>query len=142
VQIIADECKQDFRDRATKYLEHIYAKQGTLNPDALKGISNIDRTIIQNIIRGLELYKVPISTFTLGRFKEAMQSLNDIEMQVISYNYLFPGKHIGGLLKISEKVTNGLLDAALQIECQKLYLAKAPDLITKIILDTKTELFA
>ena len=45
------------------------------------------------------------------------------------------------LLGVSKKISQGLLHSALQVECPKLYLRKAPDLIADMILDVKEQLF-
>jgi hypothetical protein len=141
VQILADECKQDFYLRAMKWLEHINKINGTLHPDELNKKSLIDKSVVNNITNGLKIYGAGIDEYTLEEFKKAIQSLNKIEIQVISYNKLFPGKHVGKLLKLSENISHGQMDSALQIECMKFYLKKDPELITNIILDIKNELF-
>jgi hypothetical protein len=94
----------------------------------------LDPEFIRN--RKKEIYE-----FTIKEFKEAIQSLNKVEMQVVSNNYLLPGKYTGKILKLSEKIGNGQLDSALQVECLKLYMAKTPELMANMILDVKDELF-
>jgi hypothetical protein len=64
-----------------------------------------------------------------------------MEVQAISSNHLFPAIHVGKLLSLLEKIRQGLLHSALQIECSKLYLKKEPELITNMILDIKNEIF-
>ena len=140
-QILADEYKQDFFLRATRGLEHIDNKKGTLNPDELNLTSTTAGHRVGFIIKGLRLYRQEIREFTLEEFKEAIKSLNKAEVQVISNNYLFPGRQVGKLLGLSEKIGHGLLHSALQIECSRLYLRKEPELITNMILDIKNELF-
>jgi hypothetical protein len=141
VQVLASECKKDFSIRAMNWLEHITGNRGTLHPEKLRTESNIDTIVVLNIMKGMELYGTQIRKFTLPEFKEAIDSLDRQEIRVASCNLLFPGKHIGSLLGLSEKIDRGFLSSALQIECLKSYLAKAPDLVAEIILDIKNELF-
>jgi hypothetical protein len=140
-QILADEHKQNFFLTATRWLEHIKNKRGTLNPEELNFTSTVDRRRVELIVKGLRLYGQEIREFALEEFREAMRSLNKVEVQVISSNYLFPGRRVGELLRLSEKIERGLLHSALQIECSKLYLAREPELIANMILDIKNELF-
>jgi hypothetical protein len=141
VQTQANEQKQNFFLIATRWLEYIKNKRGTLNPEELNYTSTTDKRRIELISRGLRLYGQEIREFTLEEFYEAMKSLNRAEVLVITCNYLFPASHTGKILGLSEKISLGLLHSALQIECSKLYLAKEPELITNIILDIKNELF-
>jgi hypothetical protein len=141
VQEAAGECKKDFSLRAANWLERINGNRGTLHPLELKPLSNIDSNIVLNIMKGMELYGIQIKEFTPEEFKVAINSINKEEIQVASCNFLFPGKHIGQLLGLAEKIEKGLLSSAVQIECSKIYLAKAPDLMSDIILDIKNELF-
>jgi hypothetical protein len=108
-QILADEYKKDFVLRATGWLEHIKGRRGTLNPKELDHTSRTYRYIVENIVKGLKLYGQEIREFALEEFKEALQGLNKVEVPVASYNYLFPAKHIGELLRLSEKIRKGLL---------------------------------
>ncbi|MGD0795032.1 MAG: hypothetical protein ABR958_05525 [Dehalococcoidales bacterium] len=140
-QTIADEFKHDFFDRSIKWLDFIKNKRGTLNPQDLNHTSKTYRSIVENIVKGLRLYGQEIKEYTSEEFKVAIKSLNKMEMQVISSNYLFPAKHVGKILGVSEKIEHGMLHSALQIECLKVYLAKEPELIANIILDVKNELF-
>jgi hypothetical protein len=96
---------------------------------------------VEFIVKGLRLYGQEIREFTPEEFNEAMHSLNKMEVPVISCNYLFPARHVSRLLRLSEKIGQGLLHSALNIECSRLYLAKEPELITNMILDIKNELF-
>jgi hypothetical protein len=141
VQVLAGECKKDFSLRAVNWLKRINGNRGTLHPEELRHESNIDTNIVLNIMRGMELYRIQIRDFTLKEFKDALTGIKREEMRVASCNFLFPGKHIGGLLKMAEKIDGGLMSSALQIECLKLYLAREPELVTDIILDIKNELF-
>jgi len=140
-QILAGEHKQSFSPTATRWLEHIKNKRGTLNLEELNHTSTADRRRVEHIVQGLRLYGQEIREFTPGEFKEAIKSLNKMEVPVISSNYLFPASHVGKLLRLSEKIGHGLLHSALNIECSKLYLAKEPELITNMISDIKNELF-
>jgi hypothetical protein len=140
-QIPADEHKQIFFLTATRWLEHINKKRGTLKPEELSHTSTTDRRRVELIVKGLRLYGQEIREFTPEEFKESMHSLNKMEVPVISSNYLFSGRYVGKTLGLSEKIGQRLLHSALQIECSKLYLAKEPELMTNIILDIKNELF-
>jgi hypothetical protein len=140
-QILAHEHKRNFFLTATGWLEHIQNKRGTLNPEELNRTSTADRRRVELIVKGLRLYGQEIREFTLEEFYEAIKSLNKAEVHVISSNYLFPASHVGKILGLSEKIGQGLLHSALNIECSKLYLAREPELITKMILDIKNELF-
>jgi len=140
-QNLADEYKQDFFLRATRGLEYIKNKRGTLNPEELDFTSTAAGHRVGLIVKGLKLYGQEIKGFTLEEFKEAINSVNKMEVPVVSSNYLFPAMRVGKLLGLAEKIGDGLLDSALQIECSRLYLAKEPDLITNMVLDIKNELF-
>jgi hypothetical protein len=140
-QIIADVHKQYFCLIATRWLEHIKNKQGTLNPEELNHTSTTDRRRVELIVKELKLYRQEIKEFTLEEFKEVIHSVSKIEVPVISSNYIFPASHVGKILKISEKIDQGLLHSALNIECSKLYLAREPELVANIILDVNNELF-
>jgi hypothetical protein len=141
VQILADEYKQDFLLKTDKLLEHIKKIRGTLNPEELKHTSIDDRVHVELIVKGLMLYGQEIKEFTLEEFQEAIHNLGKIEVLVISNNYLYPARHVGKLLKLTEKIGQGLLYSALNIECSKLYLAREPELIANMIIDIKNELF-
>jgi hypothetical protein len=141
VQILADEHKQNFFLTANGWLEHIQNKRGTLNPKELNKASTTDRRRVDLIVNVLRLYGQEIRGFTPGEFFEATKSLNKAELRVITSNYLFPASHTGKILRLKEKIGQGLLHSALNIECSKLYLARKPELITKMILDIKNELF-
>ncbi len=140
-QILASEYKQDFFVRATKWLKYIEDKRGTLNPKELSRASTMDRYTVDNIAKGLRLYGQEIGEFSPEEFGKAIRRLTKVEVPVMSTNYLFSGKQVGRLLRLSEKVGSGLLHSALQIECSKLYLSRKPELMTKIILDVKRWLF-
>jgi hypothetical protein len=141
VQSLADEHKQYFCLIATRWLEHIKNKQGTLDPAALNHTSTTDKRRVDLIAKELKLYGQEIKGFTLEEFEEVIRSVSEIEVPVISSNYIFPASHVGKILKISEKIGRGLLHSALNIECSKPYLAKEPELMTNIILDIKNEFF-
>ena len=140
-QILADEHKQNFFLTAIRWLEHIKDKRGTLNPQELNRTSTADRRRVELIVKELRLYGKEIKEFTLEKFREAINSLNKTEVPVISSNYIYPANNVGEILRLSEKISDGLLHSALQIECSKLYLAKEPELITNMVLDIKNELF-
>jgi hypothetical protein len=140
-QMLADEYKQDFFLRANRGIEFIKNKRGTLNPKELNLTSTATGHRVEFIVKGLKLYGQEISEFTPQEFKKAMHNVNKMEVPVISSNYLFPGRQVSKLLRLSEKIGQGLLHSALQIECSRLYLAKEPELMTNMILDIKNELF-
>jgi len=140
-QILARAHKQYFCLTATGWLEHIKNKTGTLNPEELRHTSSVDRRRLELIIKGLELYGQELDEFTLEEFSEAMLTLSKMDVPVISTDYVYPARHVSKLLKVSEKIDQGLLHSALSIECSKPYLAEAPELVTSIILDVKSELF-
>jgi hypothetical protein len=140
-QFLADEYKQDFNLKTTKILEYIQNIRGTLNPEELSHISRDDSFTVGLYVKGLGLYGQEIKEFTFAEFKRAIKSLGKIEVPIISNNYFYTARNIGKLLKLTEKIGQGLLYSALNIECSKLYLAREPELITNIILDIKKLVF-
>jgi hypothetical protein len=140
-KILADEYKQDFFVKTMKMLEHIRNKRGTLNPEELRLASMDDSFTVSLYIKGLRFYGQEIKEFTFTEFKEAIQSLSKIEVPVILNNYFYTARKTGQRLKLSEKIEQGLLHSALNIECAKLYMAREPELVSNIILDVKNELF-
>jgi tRNA pseudouridine55 synthase len=140
IQSLAEGCRQDFLFKVGRWLEHIIKARGTLNPQKLPSESGVERSVIYFATTGLKLYKKEIKHFTLEEFKEAIQSLDSAKIRVVSCNHLFPGKQIGRQLELSGKINHGLLHFALQIECMKYYLKKAPELVSDIILDVKNAL--
>jgi hypothetical protein len=140
-KILADEHKRDFFLTATRWLEHINKKRGTLKPDELGHTSTTDRRRVELIEKGLRLYVQEIREFTLEEFKKALKNLNKMDVNVISSNYVYSGKQVGKTLGLSEKISQGLLHSALQIECSTLCLAKEPELISNMILSIRNEFF-
>ncbi len=141
VQKLAEECKKDYFTKATKWLEHIKNKNKTLNPQELSNISFLDMVVVNNIIKGLSTYNIKIKEFTIEEFKEAILSLNKIEIYAAASNQIFAAEMIGKLLKLTEKIDRGLMNSALQVECMKFYAARDPKLVSDMILDVKHELF-
>jgi len=141
VQFLADEFKQDYIIKTTKILEHIINISGTLNPEELSHISKDDSATVGLYVKGLKQYGQEIREYTFTEFKDALQRLSKIEVPAISNNYLYTARHVGELLKLSEKIEYGLLHSALLIECSKLYMTRDPELVADIILDVKKELF-
>lgn len=139
-QVLAEACKQEFSLKVGPWLEHILNARGTLNPQELLQKYGIESHVINFVTTGLKLYKKEIKHFTLEEFREVIQSLNNTRIQVVSCNHLFPGRRIGRQLKLSSKINEGRLHFALQIECMKHYLKKAPELVSGIILDVKNAL--
>jgi hypothetical protein len=141
IQFLAGECINRFSFVALRWLNHILDTKKTLNPEKLINKSAVDRVAVNNIIKSLNLYGRKIEEFTLAEFEASIKSLKDTALQVISCNYIYSGEHVGELIKIKDKIDGGLMDSAVQIECSKLCLEKAPELISDIILDIKRELF-
>lgn len=141
VQVIAHEHKQHYYLVANGWLEHIKNKRGTLNPEELNHVSTLDRQRVELMSKGLRLYGQEIREFTIEEFKEALHNLNKSEVQVVSGNYVYPGRQVSQQIRLPEKVECGLLYSAIQFECSKVYLAREPELITNMILDIKNELF-
>jgi hypothetical protein len=140
-QILADKHKSNFSLTATRWLDHINKKRGTLKPEELSHTSTIDRRRVELIEKGLKLYGQEIREFTPEEFKKVLKSLNKMEVNVIASNYLYSGKQVCKNLGLSEKISHGLLYSALQIECSKLYMANDPELVADIVLYIKRELF-
>jgi hypothetical protein len=140
IQILAAGCRQDFLIKIGRWLEHIINTRGTLVPQELKKKYGIEPHVIDLVTTGLRLYKKEIKHFTLEEFRGAIQSLDNTRIRVVSCNHIFSGQGIGRQLELSDKIYNGLLDYALQIECMKYYLNKAPGLVADIILDVKNAL--
>ena len=142
VQKLAREFKQDFCLKTLAILGNINLMRGTLNPEELSRLSIDDSTAVKLYVKSLKLYGREIKVFTLDKFKEVLGSLDTVEIPAISINYLYTARKAGTLIKLSEKIEKGLLSSALLIECSKLYMAKAPELVADIILDVKKELFS
>jgi hypothetical protein len=140
-QILASEFKQDFCLKTSKILEHINKIRGTLNPEKLSHISKDDSFNVVQPVKALRLYGQEIKEFAMEEFKEALSKLGTIEVPVISNNYLYTARNVGELLKLPEKIRQGLMHSALNIECAKYYAAKDHALVSDIILDIKHELF-
>jgi hypothetical protein len=139
VQALADKCRQDEAHKVINWLEHIFKARGIIHPAHLPP-EGIEQDVLKNATTGLRLYGIEIKRFTLEEFKDAFQSLKNTKVRVISCNHLFSGQMISRQLKIAEKINQGLLDGALQIEFMKFYLKHAPELMADIILDVKQEL--
>ncbi|MFA5308589.1 MAG: hypothetical protein WC370_03765 [Dehalococcoidales bacterium] len=141
VQVLAEGFKQDFRLKTGKLLEHIYRRRGTLDPAALGGVSKDDSFNVTQQAKVLKLYGREIAEFTPEAFSEALDGLGDILVPVVNNNVLYPARHVGELLGLKQKISEGLMHGALSVECAKYYAANAPELIADIILDIKRELF-
>jgi hypothetical protein len=140
-QTLADEFKQDFCSKTINIIGNIHSKTGTLDPEKLDNISYDDAFTVKLYEKGLRLYGQEIKEFTIVEFKQALQNLDKKEVPVISNNYLHTGRNVGKLLKLSDKIRQGLLHSALLIECSRIYIANDPELISNMILDVKNELF-
>jgi hypothetical protein len=141
IQPLAGECKARFARIAINWVNHIWKIKHALSPRELAVKSNFDEGLMSLIIKSLKMYGQEIIRFTPDEFSAALHALEPVPLQVVSHNYLYPGEHISELIGLKEHVNRGHMDAAVQIECLKVYLEKAPDLMTKIILDIKNELF-
>jgi len=140
IQNLAVGCKKDFYHRATRWLEHIKNKNKSLNPRDIRDIAFIDSTVLNNIIKALKIYNIEINEYAFEEYKEAILSLNKKEIKAVSNGQIFPALNVGKNLKLTEKINQGLINSALQIECLKWYAAKAPELVSDIILDVKNAL--
>jgi hypothetical protein len=141
VQVLAEAFKQDYCLKSLNILEHINKRRGTLNPDELKLVSKDDYFAVTQHEKALKLHGQKINEFTIYEFREAFHHLGKIEIPVISNNYPYSARHVGELLKMREKISQGLMDSALSVECAKLYAARNPVLVADIILDIKHALF-
>jgi hypothetical protein len=140
-QVLADEFKQQFSYITLKMLENIKNVRGTLNPEELSATASDDGFRIDMFVKCLGLYGQEIKEFTLGEFTKVLGSLGKIEVPVILNNFIYPARNVSRLLKLSDKIEEGLVHSALQIEGAKLYMARDPELVTDIILDVKKGLF-
>jgi hypothetical protein len=141
VQVLAEAFKQDYCLKSLQILEHINHRRGTLNPEKLKGISKDDFWGVTQHQKALELHGQRINEYTISEFRKAFRNLGKIEMPVISNNYPYSARHVSELLKLREKISQGLMDSALSFECGKLYAARDPELVADIIIDFKNGLF-
>ena len=137
IQTLADGCKKDFHDRATRWLEHIKNKNGSLNPQEIRDTAFIDSSVLNNIIKALKIYNIEIKEYSFEEYQEAILSLSRKKIKAASDGRIFSALNAGKNLKLTEKIDQGLINSALQIECLKWYAAKAPELVSEIILDAK-----
>jgi hypothetical protein len=142
VQALTGEFTRDFGEKTLKLLEHIYVIRATLDPAELGRQSTDDSFTVRTYVRCLERYGQEINEFTLAEFSRVLQNLDKIEVPVILNNFIYPARNVGRLLKLSDRIEEGLLHTALHIEGAKLYLARDPELVAGIILDIKNELVA
>jgi hypothetical protein len=142
VQPMAKECKTVFARVALDWVRHIWKIKHALSPRELAGQDTFDEGLMSLIIKSLKMYGQDITIFTPEAFAAALEALESTPLQVASHNYLYPGEHICELIGLKEHVKRGDIGAAVQIECLKTYLEKAPELMRDIILDVKNELLA
>jgi hypothetical protein len=142
IQPLAAECKARFAVVAMDWINHIWKIKHALSPRELAGKSTFDQGLMTLITKSLKMYGQEIILFTPEEFAAAIGALEPAPLQAVSHNYLFSGEHISELLELKEHISRGHLDAAIQIECSKIFLEKAPELVTTIILDIKQELFS
>jgi len=141
-QGLAEAFKQNFRETRMKILEDIQHKRGTVDPEELSRISYDDSVTVRLYVKGLRLYGQPVEKHTIHGFREAMNGLGKIRVPVITNNYIYAGRNVGRLLKLSEKIADGLLGSALVVECSRPYAAKDPEFVSEVLLDVKDELFS
>lgn len=139
-QVLADEFKYDFIQMMHRLFKHLLKRRGTLNPEQLISVSDDHSFTIRQFARGLKLYGQEIKNYTPEEFDKALVNLGKIDLKVTN-TQLFLTIKTGGLLKLPEKIEQGLLSSAFGVECSKLYLARDPELVADIILDIKSELF-
>jgi hypothetical protein len=141
VQILADEFIEDFRSKTLVYIENIQDQHKTLDPEQLDGLSADDAFAIRLYERGLRFYGQQIRRHNVDEFRQALTNLVQVDVPVISTNYLYTGRNVGMLLGLQEKKAQGLLDSAIQIECARVYSARDPKLVSEIVLDIRKAFF-
>ena len=141
VHAIAGEFKQDYSVKTLKFLNRIVKARGTLDPFELEGISLDDCFLIRIYARCLEMYGQKISEYSLEGFSRALENLGEAEVPVILNNFIYPGRNVGRLIKLSDKIREGEMNSAVQVEGARVYMAKDPELVADILLDVKRELF-
>ncbi len=145
VQALAEAFKQEFCETTAKTLEVIQRRRGTLDPEVLSSASRTvsydDSVTVSYCAKGLALYGRPINEFTLQEFKRAMAGLRGTPVPVVTTNYFYTGRKVGGLLKLPDKISQRMLGSALSIECARFYCARDPELVSDLILDVVNKLF-
>jgi tRNA pseudouridine55 synthase len=141
IQFLAADAKNKFAFISMRWLNYILETKKTLNPHELAGVSTHDEGLVWLILKSLELYGHILRTFTLLEFEEAIKSLDTVPLQAMSCGNLFPGKVISRLIELPKMIEQKQMSAAVQIECNKVYLKKAPELITEMILAITQDLF-
>ncbi len=144
-QALAEAFKQEFCETTARTLEVIQRRRGTLDPEVLGAASRVvsydDSVTVSYCAKGLALYGRPIKEFTLREFKRAMAELRGTPVPVVTNNYFYTGRKVGALLKLADKVSEGVLGSALSIECARFYCARDPGFVSDLILDVANELF-
>ena len=141
VQKYAGEFKQDYSVKTLKFLNRIVKARGTLDPFELEGVFRDASFVIGIYARCLELYGQKISEYSLEGFSRALENLDEAEVPVILNNFIYPGRNAGRLIKLSDRIREGEMHSAVQVEGARLYMARDPDLVADILLDVKKELF-
>ncbi|HEY95041.1 MAG TPA: hypothetical protein G4O15_08905 [Dehalococcoidia bacterium] len=141
VQKYADEFKHDYSTKTWEILNNIFKFRGTLDPLVLQEISQDASFIIGIYSRCLDLYGQKISEYSLEDFSRALENLSEAEVPVILNNFIYPGRNAGRLIKLPDKIREGEMNSAVQVEGARLYMAKNPELVADILLDVKKELF-
>ncbi|MDI6807106.1 MAG: hypothetical protein QMD14_04865 [Candidatus Aenigmarchaeota archaeon] len=136
VHPLAPEYKSNFFTRVMKKLQATQEKRGTLNPEELQTISTDDKFYVDNTIKWLARYGEHIEQHTLDEYETKISNtLNKSDVEVLTVDSVFSGKRPARLLKLEEKIKDGLLNSAIQIECSKFYSEREPELMSDIILD-------
>lgn len=136
IQEVAPEYKKNAFLRTMTVLRKIEEIKGTLNPEELKGSE--DEFYLTKVKEWLGKYGEEIESDQLSEFEEKISKvLNQIGISPILVNWPFSGRYTAKLLRLPEKIKAGLLDWALQIEGQRFYLEKEPELVAEMVLEIR-----
>jgi len=141
VRKYADEFKQDYSAKTLNILNKIFKFRGTLDPFMLQETTRDASFVVGIYTRCLELYGQKVSEYSLESFSVALENLGEAEVPVILNNFIYPGRNAGRLIKLSDKIREGEMNSAVQVEGARIYMAKDPELVADILLDVKRELF-
>jgi hypothetical protein len=140
-QLLAGDFIRDFCEKSLQILESIGNIRGTIKPEQLARVSYDDSFTVATYVKCLKRYGLEIKKFTFKEFTVALQKLTATEVPVILNNFIYPARSVGKMLALSDKIAQGQMYSALNIECARVYSAKDPELVAEIILDVKNELF-
>ena len=142
IHSLSTRLKEELFKRSMGKIRDVWAIRGTLHPERLGQISPLDRFEVEKLAKCLRHYGGRIEHYTLREFEEALSHfLQGAELKAVAINRVFSGRKTSRLLGLPQKVKWGLLNAAVQIECSKIYLEKEPELMAQIILDLRRELW-